>query len=158
MALRDELVRRISRKLQEVAALEQQQSALAQQIGIAKAYAQAMEEALRMAERDAVAPITTGKSLRRGSGPGKAQKALRQAGQPLHITRLLVEMGLPVNRKTRSTLSSALATYARKGEVFTRTAPNTFGLIEFGPVPDAAASLDTEGEPESEGPNIRLAR
>jgi len=157
MALRDELVRRISRKQQEVAALEQQQAGLAQQITIGKAYVQALEEALRMADRDAIAPIPTDKGLRRGSGPAKARKALRNIRQPLHITRLLTEMGLPVNRKTRSALSSALAAYARRGEVFTRPAPNTFGLVEFGSGADVTGVTDAD-DAEADAPIIRLAR
>jgi hypothetical protein len=32
----------------------------------------------------------------------------------------------------RSALSGSIAAYVRKGEIFTRPAPNTFGLLELG--------------------------
>jgi hypothetical protein len=156
MPLRDELVRRISRKNQEIASLDQQVAGLTQQISVAKAYVQAIEDTVKMLDRDALAgPVE--KSLRRGSAPARAQKALRNVGRPMHITKLLPEMGLPVNRKTRSTVSSALSAYWRRGEIFTRPAPNTFGLVEFG---ENAATEQSAAE-QSEGddtPLIRMAR
>lgn len=154
MALRDELLRRRARKQQEVVALEQQIAGLGQQLDVAKAYLQAVEDTLKMVDRDAVAAPAE-RALRRGSGPAKAQKALRAVGHALHITKLLGEMGQPVNRKTRSALSSALAAYARKGEVFTRPAPNTFGLVEFPVGTDAGSNDEASHERETQ---IRLAR
>ena len=40
----------------------------------------------------------------------------------------------------RATLSGSLSAYVRKGEVFTRPAPNVFGLVEF-------ATKKTNGTP-----------
>lgn len=34
--------------------------------------------------------------------------------------------------KAEISLASSLAAYVRKGEIFTRPAPNTFGLVELG--------------------------
>jgi hypothetical protein len=57
-------------------------------------------------------------------------------GDPVHITTLLAEIGLEINRDTRASLAGSLAGYVRRGEIFTRPAPNTFGLIELGHTPN----------------------
>lgn len=157
------MVRRISRKQAEIVTIEQQIAAFTQQRDIAKAYLQAMEDTLRMIDREAVAPETGGRALRKGGAPAKAEKALQGVGRQLHITKLLPAMGLAVNRKTRSAVSSALSAYARRRDVFTRPAPNTFGLIEW----EDANNKDEgsrgeadrgDGKANEEGPLMRLAR
>jgi hypothetical protein len=44
---------------------------------------------------------------------------------------LLKAMGREVNRKNKTGVSGSLAAYVRRGEVFTRPKPNTFGLLEL---------------------------
>ena len=46
-------------------------------------------------------------------------------------------MGLKVNRSTTQGLASSIRNYIAKGEIFTKPAPNTYGLIEFGQVESA---------------------
>ena len=41
-------------------------------------------------------------------------------------------MGKKVTRDTKASLAGSLAAYVRKGEIFTRPAPNTYGLVELG--------------------------
>ena len=127
MALTDDIARRIERKRQEVAALEQQ-------IVAAKAYLQAMDEALKMAERTS-APATVRESssgLRKGSYPAKAYTVLKRQGRPMYVVALLEGMGETVTADNKRSLASSLSAYARKKDVFTRPEPNTFGLSEFG--------------------------
>jgi len=50
----------------------------------------------------------------------------------MHITELLEAIGKPGDRMNRSALGGSIAAYVRKGEIFTRPAPNTFGLLELG--------------------------
>jgi hypothetical protein len=59
-----------------------------------------------------------------------AYDAIKMAGRPLHVTDLLAAMGRQPTRGERSAVSGTLAAYVRRGEVFTRPAPNTFGLLE----------------------------
>ena len=128
MALTDDISKRIERKRQEVAALEQQ-------IMAAKAYIQAMDEALKMAERTTGAATTSrdaSKGIRKGSMPAKAYPVLKRAGRPMYVVALLEAMGLPVTMNNKRTLASSLSAYSRKKDVFNRPEPNTFGLIEFG--------------------------
>jgi hypothetical protein len=50
----------------------------------------------------------------------------------MHVTDLLKEMGKDATKSNRTSLSGSLGFYVRQEEIFTRPAPNTFGLREFG--------------------------
>ena len=97
----------------------------------AKVYVQALQDILSAIERDA-APQPSDASLRVGSSVALAREAILRAGAPVHISDLLSALGKGITKETRSSLVSSLAAYVRKGEIFTRPAPNTFGLIELG--------------------------
>ena len=70
--------------------------------------------------------------LRHGSSVAKARDAILRAGNPMHVSELLSALGKDVTKETRASLASSLAAYVRRDEIFTRPAPNTFGLIELG--------------------------
>jgi hypothetical protein len=53
-------------------------------------------------------------------------------GRPVHIDDLLQALGRDNTREAKASLGSSLAAYVRREEIFTRPAPNTFGLIELG--------------------------
>jgi hypothetical protein len=44
---------------------------------------------------------------------------------------ILKALGKPSDKEHRMSLAGTLSGYARDGKVFTKTAPNTFGLLEF---------------------------
>ena len=117
------------------------------QINGAKNYLQGMEDALKLLPRD---DAETGAVLRPGSNLAKARDAIKQAGKPMHVSDLLAALGRDITRMNRSGLSGSMAAYVRRGEIFTRPAPNTFGLVEFGPngvsSPDNASDLNSESE------------
>jgi hypothetical protein len=72
---------------------------------------------------------------------------LKAAGSPMPIIEILKGIGQPQDNKHRVSLAGTLSGYAKKGRIFTKTAPNTFGLLEF-----AASQTDTEDEiPEEFG-------
>jgi len=119
MGLREDLNKKIERKRAEIAELQTQ-------IRLAEEYLQALEDTLKMLPREGVAAPQT---LRHGSALAKARDIIEQAGRPVHITELLQSLGKPLTRIERSGLSGSLAAYVRRGEIFTRPAPNTFGLI-----------------------------
>lgn len=92
-----------------------------------------LENALRIMTKN---PPSTEPSLfpaekppRAGTDVAKSMEALNLAGKPLHIDDLLRAIGKPVNKSSRISLAGSLAGYVRDGKWFTRTAPNTFGLI-----------------------------
>jgi hypothetical protein len=49
----------------------------------------------------------------------------------MHINEILKALGSPVDSKHKLSLGGSLANYVRKGQIFTRPAPNTFGLLEM---------------------------
>lgn len=57
---------------------------------------------------------------------------IRQAGQPLYIDDILRGLGHPISRDAREELRALLRPWLRRGEVFTRPKPSTFGLVELG--------------------------
>jgi hypothetical protein len=50
----------------------------------------------------------------------------------MHLSDLLRDMGLAVSPEARASLGGSLSAYVRRGEIFSRPAPNTFGLTELG--------------------------
>ena len=140
MALRGDLERRIEKKQQEIADL-------ASKLGEARSYLQALEDTLKLLPREGVNQGRAAKVLRRGSNVALARKALLHASKPLHIDELLRAIGLPDDRKHRLALSGSLASYVRKGEIFSRPAPNTFGLLELNGSLAAGPASIAEPEP-----------
>lgn len=138
MGFREDLGRRIEKKRAEIATLEDE-------LKTAKTYLQAFEDMYKLASRDLASTSENGTidpSFRDGSMTGLAYEAIKRAGRPLHVNDLLPAIGRVVTRQDRSAISGTLGAYVRDGKVFTRPAPNTFGLIEFSengsrdPMPD----------------------
>lgn len=130
MALRDDLQKRIDKKRAEIEALRSQ-------IRDATVYVQALEDTLKILPREVVADSNGGTGsiagsvvLRTGSKVYKVRQAISAAGRPMHLTELVAALRLPNKQKERAALAGSLSSYARKEEIFTRPAPNTFGLIE----------------------------
>lgn len=137
MSARQILQKLYDKKLAEITELESQ---LAQ----AKAYLQAIQDSIKAMPRESA---DAEQSLRAGSGLARTREILKLSGKPMHISEILKAMGKPVDKKNRLSLSGSLATYARRKEIFVRTAPNTFGLLEFGSAPKE----QTEDLPEAFG-------
>jgi hypothetical protein len=124
MNLAKELDKKIEKKVEEVAELTQK-------LGEAKAYLQALQDTRRMLPREGEASETT-PTLRPGSDIFKVREILQKEGQPLHVDELVRRLGKPVTKATKVSLSGSLGTYVRGNKIFTKTGPNTFGLVEFG--------------------------
>ena len=140
--LKQKLADKIRRKELDLQDLETQ-------IREGKAYIQALNETLKVIPREGV---TGGiESLRKGSIADKAKRAIEAHGAPMHVDELVESMKLKSTTKSKRSVAGTLASYARKEEVFTRTAPNTFGLIKMQP-----ESNPERGEPE-EGDGLRRA-
>jgi hypothetical protein len=151
MTARGEAQKRIDKKRAEIAECEGL-------IRDAKIYIQAMEDALRFLPREELdderLPIPT-TNLRPGSKVDKARSAIKSAGTPLHIVDLLAALGIKNTQDKRAALAGSLSAYARRGEIFTRPAPNTFGLIDDlasanGHGPPANFGIDDDPEAESQ--------
>lgn len=110
----------------------------------AKAYLSALEDSLKLISKHDDG--SKGDALRPGSMVHQAREVLKKAGKPLHIGDLLKEMGKEATKENRVSLSGSLANYVRSQTIFTRPAPNTFGLAEF----DSADS-DADEPPDGFG-------
>jgi hypothetical protein len=146
MGFREDLNRRIERKKGEIAELETQ-------IRLAKEYLQALEDTLKLLPRDGSDDASSVTVLRPGTALAKARDAIRAAGRPMHIVELLNAIGKGASRNERAGLSGTLAAYVRRGEIFTRPAPNTFGLVDLKSQPMAFTEpIVPEPEPDDEAP------
>lgn len=123
MGAREDVERRITKKQQEITELELQ-------LRDARSYLQALQDALKLIPHDLLGQSTSSATLRAGSALSKTRDVIQKAGKPMHITDILKAIGKPVDKKNRVSLASGLAAYVRRNEIFTRPAPNTYGLVE----------------------------
>lgn len=137
MSERRKIEERLRRKEAEMQALEAQ-------LREGRAYVQALQDVLKMFPKEVgqehFSSHTATATLRSGSGVALARDAILAEGKPLHISVLLQKVGKDNSKKARISLASSLATYVRKTEIFTRPAPNTFGLIELGHTGESASA------------------
>lgn len=126
MGLKEDIQRKIDRKQQE---LVEREATFKIERASALAYIQALQDLLKTLPRDASDVRSAEQVLRPGSGMAQAKDLISKAGKPLHIGELLRAMGRPVSKENRASLGGSISNYVRRGEVFIKTAPNTFGLI-----------------------------
>ncbi|MGH7484138.1 MAG: hypothetical protein ACREMY_00865 [bacterium] len=128
MGFREEIQRRIEKKQAEWSELERE---LDRQRAAAEAYVQALQDMLKVLPRD-VNEVKPETYLRPGGAMARTRELILAQGHPLHVNDILKGLGKPTERGVRTSLSTSLNVYARKGEVFVRTGPSTFGLLELG--------------------------
>lgn len=124
MGLRENFQKMVDKKQQEIDNLELQ-------LKEAKAYLQGLQDSMKLLPRDANVINDTEHTLRPGSALSKARDILKAAGKPLPIGDILKALGKSQDTKNRVSLAGTLSGYAKKARIFTKTAPNTFGLLEF---------------------------
>ncbi len=141
MSAKNKIEQKIEKKKEEI--IEHQSK-----IREAEVFIQAFQEALKVLPR--VSPGLNGvPAIRENSIAWKAIKALRLNGRAMKINKLLEACGFPKEKK--QSVSGTLAFYIRKGVVFTRPSPGTYGLVEF--KAGTVALLDA-GPPHSFGLDI----
>lgn len=123
MISRQRIESKIKQKEQEIQGLELS-------IREAKSYVQALQDMLKLIPKEGDGSGGD-KVLRPGSDMAKARDAIRLAGKALHVSEILVAIGKENIKKSRVALAGSLAGYVRKGMIFSKTAPNTFGLMEL---------------------------
>lgn len=143
MHIREQFQKLLDRKQQEIKSLELE-------LEKARTYVQALQDSMRFLPKDNGQEAAV---LRPGSTLAKTQEILKAAGKPMHITEILKALNKPLDKKHRLSLSGSLSSYVRSGEIFSRPAPNTFGLIETSkPLSSESVSTDEEFElPEDFG-------
>jgi len=134
MGLSHEIQRRIRNKEAEIVNIERDILQLRMKLESAKAYIQGLQEILPKAEREDESGGVFSKGggkIRPGTLVARARNAIAASGKAMHITELLVAMGKENNERNRLSLVGSLGRCVREGLVFTRPAPNTFGLISM---------------------------
>ena len=132
--------RDIERKIR---AKEEEAQGLRVRLDRAEAYIEGLKESLRLLHRT-VSDNGAG-TIRPNSQLDKARKVLRAAGEPMHVSDILSKMGFEPTKMKRVSLSGSLGFYVRQNYIFTRPAPNTFGLMEFGDIPDREGNVVPAG-------------
>lgn len=135
MGIRNNFEKLINKKQDEINALELQ-------VREARAYIQALQDSMKFLPRDGNG--ATEHTLRPGTALAKARDAIKAAGEPVAIADILKAIGKPQDKKHRLSLAGTLSGYAKNGKIFTRTAPNTFGILEFGSAPTEEQELPEE--------------
>ncbi len=117
---------RIARKEEEIKELEMK-------LREARAYVQALQDVAKLMPRESLEGTSSEGDavLRAGSSVAEARDAIKAAGRPLHILDILKVLGKEPTRNNRAAVSGSLAAYVRRGEIFTRPRPNTFGLRDM---------------------------
>jgi hypothetical protein len=134
---------RIKKKEAEIADLEGK-------IRDARVYMQALGDVLKLLPRESDSGAADSDTpLRAGSTVSQARVAILSDGSPMHINKLLEVLGKEQTRENVASLGSSLAAYVRRSEIFTRPAPNTFGLAELGHFPPTVAEPPPAPEPPS---------
>lgn len=124
MGIRENFQKLIDKKLQEIRDLQLQMEK-------AEAYVQALQDSMKLLPRESANGVSPEQTLRPGTAMAKARDILRAQGKPMHISELLKALGRPVDKKNKVSIGGSISTYVRNQQIFTRPAPNTFGLMEF---------------------------
>lgn len=122
MGAKQEFEKRIEKKKAEIAELEAK-------LREERAFLSGLQESLRFFPKEDSGETKTEVVLRPGTDLYKTQEFLQKQGRPAYIADILKGIGKEVTKESRVSLSGNLSWYVRKGLIFTRTAPNTFGLI-----------------------------
>lgn len=128
MSLRRKFERKMKEKEQEIQELEHS-------LREARAYVEAMQDAIKMLPPEGPVGSSEGEPeavVKPGSMMGNAVKALKMGGKPMHIMDLLRAIGREPTPEARASLGGSISAYVRRGHIFTRSGPNTFGLAEWG--------------------------
>ena len=139
MGARESLQKLIDRKLADIGRLEQE-------LRDARVYVQAVQDSFKLLPKEDQIRDSP-KELRPGSALAQVQEFLKREGSPQHISSILEFLGKPLDKQNRVSLSGSLGGYAKEHRIFTRTGPNTFGLIEFEAKPDEKDSRVTDELP-----------
>ena len=141
MNLRRKLTRDIEKQEAKIAQLRSDLIA-------SEAYLRAQQDMLKMLPREPQRDAAL--QLRANTDLAKARDIIAEEGKPLHVAELLKRLGKELTRDSRASLSASIGAYVRRNEIFTRPAPNTFGLLVFNgaqedyPEPPEGFGIDEE--------------
>ena len=120
------ILERLKKKESEIQGLEEKLRA-------ARIYMQALQDVVKLFDGPSDRPQLSDSLLKSNSAVAQARDTILALNRPVHMSELLEAQGKNT-REARASLTSSLSAYVRRGEIFTRPAPNTFGLIDLGHV------------------------
>ena len=141
MGIREDILKRIERKQVELNAAELEWE---KRKSGAEAYIQALLETIKALPREA-SDVSPERILRPGGALAKVRDLILSQRKPQHVDEILRTLSKPNDKKSRASITSAIGSYVRRKEIFVRTAPNTFGLIELGHAQDREEDLPPAG-------------
>jgi len=136
MELKAKLQKQIDKKMAEITERDSQISALQAENDRDNAFIQGVQESIKAIPDELLCTETKrrqskSRAVKAGSSSEKALTALRELGKPTHINELAVKMGSSISQEAIKNIASSLRQSANNERIFTRPAPNTFGLIEW---------------------------
>jgi len=153
MSIVSDLRKRIEKKNEERWLLQDRLDRLQAEAQALDAVITELESVLKVAEKQEAGNAQPEIKLRLGSEVYRSREVLRRMKQPAEIGELLKALGKEDTQENRRSLSSQLAWYARKDQIFTRPEPGMWGLLEW---IDNAVDSTTESDAELEALPLRL--
>ncbi|GKS65311.1 hypothetical protein YTPLAS72_26150 [Nitrospira sp.] len=141
MGIREKIEERIRRKEQEIADWTTK-------IAEARSYIQGLQEAIKLMPKEGATSSAPELALRPGSSAHHAMEALKASPIPLHINALLKAMGKENTKEQRVLVGGTLSRYARLGQVFSKTGPNTFTLLNKSEESETSDDFESESIPD----------
>jgi hypothetical protein len=131
MSLRTDILKRIQKREEANNELHFQIADLHIDIDANNAVIQELQAILKTLPLEEGEDLQPEVVLRKDSDVAKARDILRAVRKPIHVDHLLPKIGKEVTKKNKASLAGQIAIYVRKGQIFTKTEPNTFGLREW---------------------------
>jgi hypothetical protein len=124
MGMRERIEDRIKKKREELVELEVR-------VRETKSYIQALEDMAKALPREDASVSDT--ELRHGSMLALTRDLLKKQGHALHVMDILRGIGKEPTKGNRASLSGSINGHIKKGgQVFKKTGPNVFALVEHG--------------------------
>lgn len=131
----ENLEKLIAKKVKEIKDLEQTIEIQTASLNEKRIFLNGLQEASKRLQKPVSSPKKTTSPTRKGSDlrPGtemeRVYQILKEQGE-MHVDKLLEKLEKPVNAASKASLTGSINFYIRKNQIFKRTGPNIFGLIE----------------------------
>lgn len=152
MNVKEKIEKQVAKKREEVAQLESQMAELQAKITELNGIITGFEEAIQLFPKELTRSDFDKDvaSIRKGSDVEKAFLLIRGKGEAMRIEDIVAAIGKENTKKTRQALGGQLSYNYREGRIFTRPAPNTFGLLVWsGQNHPELESAELDQEPNS---------
>lgn len=120
----DKISKDLAKRIKELEGVHKQIAELQTDAEKKAIYIEAQQDMLKLLNKP-FSPVT----LRSGGDPEKARDILLAVETPLHVDVIMGKIGKS-GKSAKASLVGSLNTYANNGQIFVKTGPNTFGLLD----------------------------